>query len=104
MTQKNLPITTAEWQKPVALRPKQALAELQHRRIKWSIKAFGTGYRITSTLLPDQRYKTLNNNPNTHRIFQIEENGKTKEDQIYYQSQLALQDLLDRIGMVYENK
>jgi hypothetical protein len=80
------------------------LAELQHRSIKWQVKPFGTGYRITSTLLPDKRYKTLNDNPETHRIFQIEDDGRTKEDQIYAQSKLALQDLLDRIGMVYENK
>ena len=101
MIAKSLPITIADWQKPVALRPKTALAELQRRVIKWSVKPFGTGYRITSTLLPDPRYKQ---NFETHRIFQIEDNGKTKEDQIYYQSQLALQDLLDRLGMIHENK
>lgn len=38
----------------------------------------------------------------THRIFKIEDNGKTPEQQLYEQCEAAGKDLFDRLGFIYK--
>lgn len=60
------------------------------------------GYRITSSVRLNKMWGTSVDVLETHRIFRIEDNGKSPEDQLYEQCNAAGKDLFDRLDFIYK--
>jgi hypothetical protein len=78
-------------------------SQLRTLKIKWNIEPFALGYRITSKIENfNKMWDTITDTLETHRIFRIEDNGKTEKQQMLEQCQLALKDLHDKLEFIYK--